>query len=179
MSSYLQTIPTDVLEHIAFFACSSSIYKPPTDLLRLLLTSRGIYHTLCPQSCPQLYASLFRQRFDPCKPCNDHTGASTNSSLAVKLTERLQMLRMARLCDMSPGGLSKNLSIALEMVLENRCINATQLTSVDFPEYLRMLCVAYLQASPDQVHPEILLWLAALTWSRSTFAISVHLFPLT
>jgi hypothetical protein len=180
-TSYLESIPTDVLEHIAFFVGSASIYSPPCDLVHLLLCSRSVNNTLRTKACPQLYASLFRARFDRCTNGHiDHNGRwrqpPNSLALTTKFISRCGMLQRVRRDDKRRDRLSQDLLTVLEMVLEDKGLNATHLTSVMFPEHLRGLIVNCLSSQQSagklqdepKIRPELLLWLAALTWSRCT-----------
>jgi hypothetical protein len=60
----LVTVPSEVLEHIAFFAGTQQPSGPPTNLLALLLTSRAINAPLAAKTNPHLYARIFNHTFD-------------------------------------------------------------------------------------------------------------------
>jgi hypothetical protein len=66
-SSYLpslDTLPSDVLVHIAILNAYLSPTKRPTDILNLSLTCRAIYNVLNIHGSPHLYAQIFRAQFD-------------------------------------------------------------------------------------------------------------------
>ena len=60
----LTTLPPELLEHIAFFVCTSPLLGPPSALLALLTLNRAIYESLAPDRNPHLYARVFEAKFD-------------------------------------------------------------------------------------------------------------------
>jgi hypothetical protein len=138
MSSYLETVPYNVLCHIAYLSASSCVLAVPSDVLRLMLTSRTIYHTLAVSSCPHLYADLFRVKFDIAahKRRMRFPGQLTSSSLSAELVRRYGMLRHVRLGQVpSQVLLAQDLFTAYMMILESDGLNEKQLEEVHFSEY--------------------------------------------
>ncbi|EGO03021.1 hypothetical protein SERLA73DRAFT_158683 [Serpula lacrymans var. lacrymans S7.3] len=58
MPSYLESIPLDILQHIAYMCVAETPFEPMVTILQLLLCSRTLHHSLSIQSCPELYAHL-------------------------------------------------------------------------------------------------------------------------
>ncbi|TFK36580.1 hypothetical protein BDQ12DRAFT_245226 [Crucibulum laeve] len=173
MSSCMETIPRDVLQHIAFLGASASKLDPPSSILHLLLTSSTIYHTLSFDSCPQLYANIFRTKFDIAAPRRRYPTGLTDSAVAAEFKCRCRVLRRARRRDVSDTGMRQDLWTALWMILESDGLNETQLRVAEFPEFVIMSIQSRLGGSASQV-PEnrdldiesLLVWLFCLTLSR-------------
>ena len=67
MASYspsLNTIPQEILEHVAFFIGTESFLGPPSAILPLLSTSRRTYSAISFSSNHHLYARIFAHKFD-------------------------------------------------------------------------------------------------------------------
>jgi hypothetical protein len=168
MPSFLQKAPNDVLQHIAFICASSSIFQPPSATLRLSQTSRTVHEALSPRRCPQLYAKIFRTRFDISAPLR-RLGASrlTASCLTIELVQRCRALRRVRCHEFSTPNLRQDLWTIYCMVLESDGINEHQLTMAGFPNFI----VTFLQYCLRDVRADyevksLAVWLCCLTLSR-------------
>lgn len=171
MASYLEQIPRDILQHIAFVGESSSILQPPHNLLCLLLTSSTIYRSLTPSACPHLYANIFRTKFDIAAARRRYHPALTDSALAVELRHRFRVLQRTRRCDLSTSGLRQDLWTALVMVLESDGMNEVQLSAAGFSDFIVALVRSRLEKDKDRgtCFDEIQalsIWLLCLTISR-------------
>lgn len=62
--SSLDTVPQEVLEHIAFFSATEIFLGPPSGLIPLLLANRKVYSGLSIHSNHHLYARVFAHKFD-------------------------------------------------------------------------------------------------------------------
>lgn len=133
MASRFESIPRDVLQHIAFLLASSSVLEPPHHLINLLLTSSTIYRSLNISNCSHLYANIFRTKFD--LVANIH-GGLTDSALALELLRRCRVLGRAGRRDLSFNNSRQDLSAALRMILESRGLNKAQLSAAGFPEFI-------------------------------------------
>lgn len=93
----LETIPHEVLEHVAYFAGTQQIVGPPTDILSLLLTSHTIHTALSPATNPHLYARIFEAKFDvdALRERMDGTLPSANE-VSVELQARCLALQRIR-----------------------------------------------------------------------------------
>ena len=60
----LDTLPPDILDHIAYFAGTYSPIGPPSGLVPLLGVSRSINAVLNRSANPHLYARIFETKFD-------------------------------------------------------------------------------------------------------------------
>ncbi|KAJ7573983.1 hypothetical protein C8J56DRAFT_475965 [Mycena floridula] len=172
MTLTLQTIPSDVLEHIAFFSFPTSAFEPPSDILNLLLTCHLIHDSLSVPSCPQLYAKVFHTRFD-IDPTRRIADGLTDSILAAELVQRHRVLRRVRRRDTSQETLVQDLSTALAMILENVYLNQAQLSTAGISVFIVDVVLRYLEEAKVTVtrcslygqHLNLALWLAALTLS--------------
>lgn len=166
--SRFETIPSDILQHIAFLAalcsCSDSDSGPsggaqtqcdctraPTTLSRLLQTSSVIYRQLSLIAMPALYADLFFAMFDTQALARRYTTSAspprvrlTSSALAAEFVNRCRLLRRVRRGDTSPCGLMQNLWTALWMLLESDGANEDHFTAVDFSGFVISLARSYL-----------------------------------
>jgi len=95
--SPLDIIPQEVLEHIAFFAATSTFLGPPSDLVPLLASSRRIYSQLSITSNPHLYARVFTHKFD-LKPAMRRLGKESLSpvTISAELRRRFIYLKCLR-----------------------------------------------------------------------------------
>ncbi|KAF8628563.1 hypothetical protein AX17_005959 [Amanita inopinata Kibby_2008] len=144
MTSHLEALPRDILQHIAYLSCSTCSVTPPSDVLSLLLTSSGLYKCLSIYDAPHLYAKLFRTKFDFSDECCPWRARLTDSSLASDFVERCRTLRRARQRDTSEHLLCQDLVAALWMAIENGGLNEQHLSSVDFSGFVIDLAKRYL-----------------------------------
>lgn len=92
----LDSIPQEVLEHIAFFAATDNLLGPPSNLLPLLVTSRRIYSRLSITSNPHLYARVFAFKFD-LQPALKRLGIDSVSPTAVSVELRERFVYLKRI----------------------------------------------------------------------------------
>lgn len=97
MPSTLETMPQEILEHIAFFAGTSELKGPPADLVTLCRTSRHIYAAIALQHTPSIYANVFRAKFDVQAPTR-RLGRTkiTTQSIVAELRARFTSLQRFR-----------------------------------------------------------------------------------
>ncbi|KAJ7607342.1 hypothetical protein FB45DRAFT_1067902 [Roridomyces roridus] len=124
----LEHTPLDVLQHIALITVSDT----PSDLSRLLATSRSLYNSLNIRSNPHLYAAIFKLKYNPAP-------SITASALAAELVHRCRALRRVRRLDMSLPGLRQDLWTLLFYVAESGC------SETGFPEFIIQLARHYLR----------------------------------
>jgi hypothetical protein len=158
--SRLETIPSDILQHIAFLAalcsCSDSdsgssagaltqcnCTQAPTTLSRLLQTSPAIYRQLSLTAMPALYADLFFAMFDTQALARRYTMSTspprvrlTSSALAAEFVNRCRLLHRVRRGDTSAHGLMQGLWTALWMLLESDGANEVHLAAADFSSFI-------------------------------------------
>ncbi|KAF8583492.1 hypothetical protein K439DRAFT_1412011 [Ramaria rubella] len=130
----LETIPLEVLEHIALFAAMVKLEGPPSDLAALCSTSTVIHRSLSLSSNPQLYASVFRLKFDTAAPLRRLAPEDlTVENIAAELQRRFEALQRLRGKVGSHALLSNSscrehdLWVAIILMLENDGKNAVQL----------------------------------------------------
>ncbi|PFH48852.1 hypothetical protein AMATHDRAFT_149010 [Amanita thiersii Skay4041] len=141
MASYLETIPRDILQEIAYL-CSST--KPLASLLSLLLASSSLYKCLNVQASPHLYSKLFREHFDLSPRCCPWRIDVADSVLAMEFVRRYQLLRRIRRRDLTEERLCEDLWTALWMVVENSGLNEGHLSAFKFADFIIELAAHYL-----------------------------------
>ncbi|CAK5271512.1 unnamed protein product [Mycena citricolor] len=95
----LETIPTEVLERIAFAASAHPLPGPPTALARLQRTSRTLHTRLCPAHNAYLHARVFAAKFDPPRALlrdDAAAGAGRHVVLARELERQFVLLGRLR-----------------------------------------------------------------------------------
>lgn len=137
MTCQFESVPPDVLQHIAFFIGSCSLQNSLKDLLHLLLTSSSIYNVLSLPACPHLYADIFRATFDTPVPWQDCM--VTDSALVAEFLCRRRVIRRARHGDFSAMGLQQDLWTAIWMILESHGLNESHLFLAGFRNYVLTL----------------------------------------
>ncbi|KAK0200785.1 hypothetical protein DFS33DRAFT_1386707 [Desarmillaria ectypa] len=167
MSPSLETLPRDVLEHVALLTTSSSSLSSLSNILHLLLSSRTIYHQLCIRCNPHLYARIFRAMFDvsfhrSCLP--------PDSALAAELSQRFRLIRRIQRSDYSTKALRQDLWTAYGMVLESEDLNVSHLKAVGFSGFLDGLVrksITEGATNNDAIEcMGLAIWLLALTMTR-------------
>ena len=136
MSSRLETIPRDILQHIAFLSTSSSIFDAPIEIQRLLLTSSYIYQSLHLHAAPHIFAQIFHTKFDTTALFRRYGSSLTQSILAEELSNRCRLLQRARRMDFSSTNLMQDLWAALWLIVESDGLNELQLTNSNFPAFI-------------------------------------------
>ncbi|TFK71191.1 hypothetical protein BDN72DRAFT_817787 [Pluteus cervinus] len=93
----LDSIPQEVLEHIAFYTATDNFLGPPAALVPLLSSSRKIHSRLSIAHNHHLYAAIFAYKFD-LQPAIRRLGADriTPGLLAAELKRRCGHLRRIR-----------------------------------------------------------------------------------
>lgn len=171
MSSYLERIPRDILQNIAYLGATMSPLQPPKDLLHLLLSSSSVYASLCIRNSPHLYASIFRTKFDMDAILHKIGGALTDSYLAGELVSRYRVLRRVQQNNFSSTRLREDLWSAINMVLESNDLNEAQLSSVGFSAFIVTLVQSHMVLNDVVGHGDevnaLAIWLLCLTLSRS------------
>lgn len=154
MPSHLERVPLDVLTHIAFFAIDPSPTSPLDALLQLLLSCRHIHRLLSIESCPQLYARIFREKFD----LSGHYRrqgqcTSTTSCLASELRVRRRVLRRIRLSQVLSRHIQADLWTTYLMLLESDGLNELQLQTAGVGDWvLRVLRECHSASSETDGH---------------------------
>jgi hypothetical protein len=155
MAPCLEALPSDVLQHIAYFTSSDFVLEPPRDLLALMLTSSCLYNGLNIRASPHLYAKLFRARFDFSNACCPWRTGFPNSVTARHFTQRFRSLRRAKMRDVSNAHLCEDLWTVLWMAVENDGLNVKYLSSVNLVAYAIELAKLYLGSHAIQLAPRI------------------------
>ncbi|KAI0031790.1 hypothetical protein K488DRAFT_51318 [Vararia minispora EC-137] len=97
MASILNTVPSEVMEQIAFYAVQQTQIGPPSDLLSLLLVNRRLESTLSIRATPHLYSRIFALKFDHMSHIRRLGSDRTKvRHLAEELRRRFTVLRRIR-----------------------------------------------------------------------------------
>ncbi|KAJ7454952.1 hypothetical protein B0H11DRAFT_1740251 [Mycena galericulata] len=160
--SFLERVPHDVLQHIAFLGASPGS-EPPRDLSCLLITSRTIYDGLNISAAPHLYAAIFKLKYK-----HHATSSVTHSSseLALELVQRCRALRRCRHLDMSIQGLRQDLWTLLCVLFEEGL--CSPLSEAGFPTFTIELARYYLREDvrPSKDIKSLVIWLLCLGLTR-------------
>lgn len=165
MAPRLDTIPLDILQHIAYLSALGSSANPPIDLLHLLLTNSTIYRSLRLRSNPHLYANIFCSVFDFCRSM-DHV---TASNIAAEFVCRHRFLRRVRRLDFSIEELTQDLWAAVRMILESNRANQMHLITVNFSAFLidlSQLIFANYPGTEELDLKTVIVWLLCLSVSQ-------------
>jgi hypothetical protein len=170
MHSYLEAIPCDILQYIALLTTIDP-YPPsatPRNILALLLTSSTLYHSLCLQNCPHLYADIFRSVFDVRATLRRFKFRITDSALAGELVLRCRMLRRVRGKNISHSELHQDLWTAFLMIQESDGVNELHLRSAGLAELLLDIVKSWEKASVSSPHPiqALVIWLLHFTLTQ-------------
>lgn len=134
----LDTIPQEVLEHIAFFTATQSFLGPPSSLIPLLNTNRRINTQLSIVTNKCLYARIFVFKFDVGAPIARFGSVRLSATaLSHELQRRFELFHRIRgrsdakslhnLNSTDSDGLSNLLLHAYLIMLENEGKNERQL----------------------------------------------------
>ncbi|KAF8970670.1 hypothetical protein BDZ97DRAFT_1790416 [Flammula alnicola] len=93
----LNTVPQEVLEHIAYFAATDTFLGPPSALIPLLLSNRRVHESLSISTNHHLYARIFSHKFDTAAPlARFGEDRLTSWALADELRRRCMVLQRLR-----------------------------------------------------------------------------------
>lgn len=101
----IQDVPDELIEHIAFFAGTSTLLGPPSALPVLVILNKRFHRILNIQHNPHLYARIFIAKFDisaplrrfrALSPSADARAEVTVSALAAELVRRCRVLKRIR-----------------------------------------------------------------------------------
>ncbi|KAG2130360.1 hypothetical protein DEU56DRAFT_954776 [Suillus clintonianus] len=166
MLPHLESIPVDVLSQIAFFTVASAPFNGLGPILHLLLSSRSIHDALSFKSCPQLYARVFRSRFDLVAHHRRSKLASpTTTNLALELQRRCAVLQRIRRRHIADHGILPDLWTIYLMLLESDGMNECQLHSAGISQYIRILLKRCLGQQGDAARA-LAISVACLVWSH-------------
>ncbi|KAJ3489605.1 hypothetical protein NLI96_g2037 [Meripilus lineatus] len=134
-SSFLCSIPTVILEHIAHHTTLLDPFGPPAIIIPLLLTCKHINSALSFKTCSHLYARIFRSKFDY-RAATRRFGlrATFSPNLAKQLKKYCKTLKFIRRGDIFSESLTKHLWIAFFMMSENDGRNYVQLKRAGLPQ---------------------------------------------
>lgn len=172
----LDTLPRDVIRHIAFLSAADSPFDSPDAILSLLQTCTSLYRELSLFIAPDLYAHIFSVKFDTTATSRRYPGQLTDSAVAGELVNRYRLLRRVQYMNFSSVGLLQDLWTALWMLLENDSLNEQQLSAVGFTQFILRLALSVLTPSAarklrvaTQHLDDICIWLLCLSLRRREF----------
>ncbi|OAX40987.1 hypothetical protein K503DRAFT_686422 [Rhizopogon vinicolor AM-OR11-026] len=170
MIPHLESIHVDVLSQIAFFTVASTPFDGLGTILQLLLCSRKIYNTLSLKSCPQLYARVFRTRFDLVAHLRrSKLSSRTTTALASEFHRRCMVLQRIRRFQVPQHSILPDLWTIYLMLLESDGMNESQLHAAGIAQYVLMLFKCHL-GQPGGLHDNtaraLTISIACLVWSH-------------
>ncbi|PCH34350.1 hypothetical protein WOLCODRAFT_62488 [Wolfiporia cocos MD-104 SS10] len=119
-SSLLEDLPYDVLAHVATELALLQPLGPPAALVPLLLTCRHVHDALCVRHAPDMWARVFRAKFDTRAPLRRLGARTARSSHQVAQLKKLsRALTRIRRGDIYDPGLEADLWTAFVMYMEN------------------------------------------------------------
>ncbi|OJA13947.1 hypothetical protein AZE42_01342 [Rhizopogon vesiculosus] len=170
MIPHLESIHVDVLSQIAFFTVASTPFDGLGAILQLLLCSRRIYNALCLKSCPQLYARVFRTRFDLVAHLRRNKLSSpTTTALASEFHRRCMVLQRIRRSQVPQHSILPDLWTIYLMLLESDGMNESQLHAAGIAQYVLMLFKCHLGqlgGLHDITARALTISIACLVWSH-------------
>ncbi|KAG2039050.1 hypothetical protein BDR03DRAFT_860568 [Suillus americanus] len=170
MLPHLESIPVDVLSQIAFFTVASAPFTGLGAVLQLLLCSRNLHDALSLKSCPQLYARVFRSRFDLVAHLRrSKLAPPTTTNLALELQRRCAVLRRIRHRHVADHSILPDLWTIYLMLLESDGMNESQLHSAGIAQYIRTLlkrCLGQQGVLRDDTARALAISVACLVWSH-------------
>ncbi|KXN83200.1 hypothetical protein AN958_01714 [Leucoagaricus sp. SymC.cos] len=170
MTSTLEALPSDILQHIALQTTNGS-YSPSGTLhgiSPLLLASSTLYRNLCMESCPHLYADIFRRLFDTRAFLRRFKFQVTDSALASELVVRCEMLQRVRRRSILPSELRKDLWTAFWMIQESDGLNELHLRGAGLPEFLLEILNNWAENGERPTHEfhSLVIWLLCFTLTQ-------------
>jgi len=127
--SPLERCAPEILQRIVLFAVEERFLGPPSDLLALLTTSKAINFALSPRNNNDIYARIFKLKFDTAA-ASRRLGPRrlTSRSLAIELRDRFEALRRVRGGIINGPMLQRDLWVIFFILLEHDRKNVLQLT---------------------------------------------------
>ncbi|TBU21907.1 hypothetical protein BD311DRAFT_869690 [Dichomitus squalens] len=136
--SPLDVLPSDVLDHIAFYVAVAEPRGPPCPLLPLLTTSSRIHYHLSIANNSHLYARIFRANFDHHAPARRFCEEATYSSaLASQLVHYSRALFHIKQADIHSPTLLNDFYRLFALSIENDGRNARLLQWAALPQFLQ------------------------------------------
>lgn len=140
--SLLCALPSILLERIALETALLDPTAPPADLIPLLQSCRHIYNTLSLTHCKDLYARIFRAKFDIGAPLRRFGPAAIYSqNLAEQLTRYCLALKHIRTGDIFSPSILVDFWTAFIMMSENDGKNEHQLESAGLADYVERFTI--------------------------------------
>lgn len=140
--SSLCSLPSIILERIAFETALVDPLAPPADLIPLLQSCRHIYNTLSLGHCKDLYARIFKAKFDTGAPARRFgPSAIYSQNLADQLTRYCLALKHIRTGDIFSSSILLDFWTAFIMMSENDGKNELQLEAAGLADYVECFTI--------------------------------------
>ncbi|TFK95268.1 hypothetical protein BDV98DRAFT_421290 [Pterulicium gracile] len=135
-SPTLETLPREVLQHIALLTTSTPS-EPPTSAIRMIQTNKFVRHKLhSPPSDFHLYASIFHSKFDTAAISRRQDALPRNSILAAELLQRYAVLERIRAREIHPLYLHSDLSTILNLIVESDGLDEWHLRKAGLVDFI-------------------------------------------
>lgn len=167
MSSRLELIPLDVLTHIAFYTVDPAPTSALDAILALLLSCRHLHRLLAVESCPQLYALIFHDKFDLRSHARRDTHCTRTTCLASELRVRRRVLRRIRHSQVLGQHILGDLWTTYLMLLESDGLNELQLHTAGVGDWVLRVLGECQSSDTDQRMLSLAAAVACLVLSHS------------
>jgi len=171
-------LPHDILLRIAFELALADQTSNPLHLIPLLQTCRYVHHTLSMSSNHDLYADIFKAKFDTSAPLRRFGApALYSSNLTHQLARYCRVLKHIRRADIYSSTILEDFWMAFIMMTENDGRNERQLAAAGLADYVEQFVLERLwegRESTNQWPAEstinaLALWLVWFTTDFGTF----------
>lgn len=133
----LHLLPHDILLRIAFELALADQTSNPYHLTPLLQTCRYLNNALSKSSCHDLYADIFKAKFDTSAPLRRFGAAALYSSnLTEQLVRYCRVLKHIRRADIYSPTILEDFWMAFIMMTENDGRNERQLAAAGLADYV-------------------------------------------
>ena len=130
-------LPHDILLRIAFELALIDPTSNPHHLIPLLQSCRYLHHVLSSSSNHDLYADIFKAKFDTSAPLRRFGApAMYSSNLTLQLTRYCRVLKRIRRADIYSPTLLQDFWMAFIMMTENDGRNERQLAAAGLADYV-------------------------------------------
>ncbi|THH07596.1 hypothetical protein EW145_g3269 [Phellinidium pouzarii] len=144
----LDTVPLELLEHIAFLAAIHPLLGPPSALHSLLVVNRSVHAALALDRNPLLYARICAAKFDLAAPARRLGFSALRAPiLAAELVKRCRVLKRLRALD---GARLTSPSPYYDDAREHRSTNTSANESESIDTIDELLSTAYLMVLEDE-----------------------------
>lgn len=171
-------LPHDILLRIAFELALTDPTSNPRHLIPLLQTCRYLYHSLSRSLNHDLYADIFKAKFDTSAPLRRFGApALYSSNLTDQLIRYSRVLKHIRRADIYSPTILEDFWMAFIMMTENDGRNERQLAAAGLADYVEHFVLERLWEGRDSTNQwpaestinALALWLMWFTTDLGTF----------